>query len=155
VRRLAVLTGAVLLATFASMGVGNSATTPHKISMIGRDTFIRNALIQSTQRFFPERNVVRSGRTIVLKNSTKDPHTFTIVRRAARPSNTAEVFQCGVCRKYPPQNNTGGAGIDHRGDSRFIAPGQSIKAKVTAAAGRRLYFMCTFHPWMQGKIIVR
>ncbi|MEA2509253.1 MAG: Copper binding protein plastocyanin/azurin family [Actinomycetota bacterium] len=154
-RRLAILGGAVALALVGSIGVGNSATSPYTIRTIGRDTFIRNALIQSTYRFGPERNVVTSGHTVVLKNVTGAPHTFTIVRKANRPSNSGEVFNCQVCRKYPPVNNVGRKGINRIGDSRLVNPGQSVTFHVTARAGKTLYFFCEFHPWMQGKLVVR
>ncbi|HEX3325817.1 MAG TPA: hypothetical protein VHV50_02360 [Actinomycetota bacterium] len=154
-RRIAVLGGAVVLALVGSIGVGNSATTPHTIHTIGRDTFIRNALIQSTFRFAPERNVVQSGHTIILKDNSADPHTLTIVPRSKRPSNTDEVFSCKICRKYPPDNNVGRKGVNRVGDSRLVAPGHTVRFHITAKAGKTLYFMCVFHPWMQGKIIVR
>jgi plastocyanin len=154
-RRLAVVAGAISLAMLASVGVSNSAPTPQTIRTVGRDTFIRNALIQSTYRFSPYRNVVQSGKTIRLKNPTAAPHTLTIVPAASRPSNSAEVFGCKVCGKYPPDNGAGIAGINRVGDSRLIGPGQTRTVRITAAAGKTLYFICEFHPWMQGKLIVR
>lgn len=153
-RRLAVLSGAVVLAIVGSIGVGNTATGPHTIRTIGRNSFIRNALIQSTFRFAPERNVVTSGKKIVLTNTNVEPHTLTIVGRHARPSNVEEVFSCKVCGKYPPKNNVGKAGVNRIGDSRFVKPGGTVNFHITAAAGKTLYFMCIIHPWMQGKIIV-
>jgi plastocyanin len=155
VRRIALLGGAVVLALVGSIGVGNSATAPHRIRTVGRNTFIRNALIQSTYRFAPERNVVQSGHTIVLRNGNEEPHTLTIVPKSKRPSNTDEVFSCKICRKFPPDNNVGRKGVNRVGDSRFVAPGHTVRFHVTAKAGKTLYFMCVIHPWMQGKIIVR
>jgi hypothetical protein len=40
------------------------------------------------------------------------------------------------------------------GDSILILPGQIITVTVTAAPGTHLHFVCIFHPWMQGEIIV-
>jgi plastocyanin len=40
------------------------------------------------------------------------------------------------------------------GDSILILPGQTITVTVTAPAGTHLHFICIFHPWMQGEIIV-
>jgi plastocyanin len=145
----------VVLALLGSIGVGNSATGTHTIHTIGRDTFIRNALIQSTFRFAPGRNVVQSGHTITLKNTSADPHTLTIVPKAKRPSNSGEVFNCGICRKFPPNNNVGRKGVNRVGDSRFVLPGHTTRFHVTAKAGKTLYFMCVIHPWMQGTIIVK
>lgn len=154
-RRLAVVAAAVALTLLVGVGVGNSAGTPQKIRMVGRDSFIRNALIQSTFRFSPYRQVVRHGATIRLKNRTGDPHTLTIVPRSRRPSNVDQVFNCKVCRKYPPKNNVGKHGINRVGDSRIIRPGSSRKVHITAPAGTKLYYVCAFHPWMQGTIEVR
>jgi hypothetical protein len=33
-------------------------------------------------------------------------------------------------------------------------PGSSADAKITAAKGTKLYFICAIHPWMQAKVIV-
>jgi len=44
--------------------------------------------------------------------------------------------------------------IKTSGDSIFILPGQTITVTVTASPGAHLHFMCIFHPWMQGEIIV-
>jgi hypothetical protein len=151
VRRIAVLGGAVVLALVGSIGVGNSATAPHTIRTIGRNTFIRNALIQSTFRFAPERNVVQSGHTIVLRNGNKEPHTLTIVPKSKRPNNSTEVFQCGICRKFPPDNNVGRKGVNRVGDSRFVLPGHSVKFHVTAKAGKTLYSCASSTPGCRGR----
>jgi plastocyanin len=155
VRRLGILGGVVALALVGSIGVGNTATSPHAIRTIGRNSFVRNALIQSTFRFSPERNVVQSGHTVTLTDTNSEPHTLTIVPKSKRPSTTGEVFSCHICRKYPPDNNVGRKGINRVGDSRFVKPGQTIRFHVTAKAGKTLYFMCVIHPWMQGKFVVR
>jgi plastocyanin len=155
VRRVAILAGTVAFALLGSIGVGNSATGPNTIRTIGRNSFIRNALIQSTYRFAPERDFVQSGHVVVLKSTSAEPHTLTIVPRRQRPSNAREVFTCGVCRKYKPKNNVGRAGVNRIGDSRFVAPGQTVKFRVTAPAGKKLYYLCAIHPWMQGSITVR
>lgn len=153
-RRLAVLSATVALAIVGSIGVGNSAPGGNHIKTIGRNEFVRNALIQSTFRFAPERDFVQSGNRITLTNTNSEPHTLTIVARRSRPSSTEEVFSCKVCRKYPPKNNVGRKGVNRIGDSRFVKPGDSISFRVTAPAGKKLYYMCVIHPWMQGQIIV-
>jgi plastocyanin len=54
--------------------------------------------------------------------------------------------------------NKGPAGLDEPGDSLAIFPQgshKSISAKVSAAPGTTLYFLCALHPWMQGKIVVK
>ena len=106
-RRLAILSATVALAIVGSIGVGNSAPSAHEIKTIGRNTLIRNALIQSTYRFAPERNFVMHGHRVVLNDLNNEPHTFTIVPKSALPRTVGEVFNCKICRKYPPKHNAG------------------------------------------------
>jgi len=40
------------------------------------------------------------------------------------------------------------------GDSVLLLPGQAFTFTVSAPAGTHLHFMCIFHPWMQGEIVV-
>ena len=40
------------------------------------------------------------------------------------------------------------------GDSVLLLPGQAFTFTVTAPAGTHLHFICIFHPWMQGEIVV-
>jgi plastocyanin len=63
-----------------------------------------------------------------------------------------------------PLVNVGKAGFNAPGDSIVLPPagsGAAAKAhaskasvKITAPAGRTLYFICAIHPWMQGKVQV-
>ncbi len=63
-----------------------------------------------------------------------------------------------------PLVNVGKAGFNQPGDSVILAPaggGAAAKAhasktnvKITAPAGKTLYFICAIHPWMQGKVQV-
>jgi plastocyanin len=63
-----------------------------------------------------------------------------------------------------PLVNAGKAGFNQPGDSIVLPPAggaASAKAhasktsvKVTAPAGKTLYFICAIHPWMQGKVQV-
>jgi hypothetical protein len=46
-------------------------------------------------------------------------------------------------------------GLDAPGDSLLFFAGESISAKISAAAGSTLFYLCAIHPWMQGSIIVR
>jgi len=40
------------------------------------------------------------------------------------------------------------------GDSVLLLPGQTFTLTVSAPVGTHLHFMCIFHPWMQGEIVV-
>jgi hypothetical protein len=104
-----------------------------------------------------------------------DPHTVTIADQADLPQTIEQGDACfepgGLCietleahdpglDELPPFNfvvNTGGPGLDARGDSLlFGGPfAQSVEAQVTAPAGSTLYYLCVIHPWMQGRINVR
>jgi hypothetical protein len=54
-----------------------------------------------------------------------------------------------------PLVNKGAAGFNRIGDSVLIAPRKKVRVNVTAARGKRLYYLCAIHPWMQGRLDVR
>ena len=97
-----------------------------------------------------------------------EPHTVTVVSAANVPRTIDEVFNCGPCNtalqrhdpggdQQPPFNalvNRGATGLDRQGDSRLIFPGASAYAKISAARGSTLHYVCAIHPWMQAKIRV-
>jgi hypothetical protein len=107
--------------------------------------------------------------------SADAPHTVTIARRSDLPQNIAELEACfepdALCAKTieahdpgsdfaPPFNirvNRGGPGLNARGDSLLFAGpfDRAIRGRVTASAGRTLYYLCVIHPWMQGSIAVQ
>ena len=49
--------------------------------------------------------------------------------------------------------NTDGS-VKTAGDSVLLLPGQTFTLTVTAPAGTHIHFMCIFHPWMQGELVV-
>ena len=96
---------------------------------------------------------VESGETLTVVNQTSDFHTFTVVNKSDLPKTLSGAFGCfasGPCSKNPPVTPTIGA----VGDGAFVIPSGSFTETVTAPSGSVLYFMCLFHPEMQGKIIV-
>jgi plastocyanin len=134
--------------------------------------------IKNNFRFQPKNISVTSGsvvRWVDNDEDADDPHTVTIADQADLPSTIEELDACfapgGLCietiaahdpglDEEPPFNlvvNTGGPGLDARGDSLlFGGPfDQSVEAQVTAPAGSTLYYLCVIHPWMQGSIKVR
>jgi plastocyanin len=152
-------------ATVSTSASPQKARATNRITSIGSNSFVRNALIQSTLRFSPQRAVVNSGSTITSadRDRPKEPHTLSIVRRKARPNTTEQVFSCGACRvagahfqgqKPKIRVNEGKPGLNRPGDSILFLPGKSVSAKVTASAGKTLYYLCATHPWMQGRILV-
>lgn len=159
-KKLAVFAGVVVLGVMTGGQFSGSlaASGGSTIKVVGKNSFVKNALIQSTFRFSPGRKIVKSGSTVTLWNkSTPEPHTLSIVGRKALPKNVAEVFGCKACGPFhkKPDANAGKPGFNRRGDSRFVPVGKSVKFKVTAPAGKTLHYLCAIHPWMQGSIVVR
>lgn len=174
--------GVALLLAAALIPIGNQAGADGKrtVEAVGGFTFEPNEFIQLTFRFDPGKITVERGKKVTWKDVTEpdpfegpEPHTITIVDKKELPRTVPEVFGCfvedpskppGVCNlaaghfadeKNPTLVlNQGREGLDTRGDSLFLRPGQSITAKVTASKGTTLYYLCAIHPWMQGKIKV-
>jgi plastocyanin len=144
----------------------------------GGDTLNPGQFIKNDFRFQPKNISVTSGsvvRWVDNDEDADDPHTVTIADQADLPQTIEEGDACfepgGLCietiaahdpglDELPPFNlvvNTGGPGLDARGDSLlFGGPfAQSVEAQVTAPAGSTLYYLCVIHPWMQGRINVR
>jgi len=44
--------------------------------------------------------------------------------------------------------------MNQQGDSLVLVPGSRISARITAAVGRTIHYVCAIHPWMQGSIKV-
>ncbi len=139
----------------------------HVIRVLGQEDFEPNALIFSTFRFDPGRSFPHQGDTVRLVDadqSQEAPHTLTIVRQGQLPTTFDEVlFGCEACNQAlgahfatdPPTRRVGlGDGLNQPGDSMLIFPGQSIGAVLTAPPGSIRYFLCAFHPWMQGRLVV-
>lgn len=171
-KRIGILAAGICLIILTGAGwagaTSGSSGAARTVRIVGRNTFIRNALIQSTLRFTPDEVSVASGRRVAWRVASKvrEPHSVSLVRRAALPDNVNEVFGCQVCQRISrkhfsgdrPQKrvNVGGAGFDRPGDSRLLLrPGASTSVQISAPAGTTLHYLCIIHPWMQGKIAVR
>ena len=144
-----------------------SHQSAHVIQVLGQEDFEPNALIFSTFRFDPGRSFPHQGDTVRLVDadqSAEAPHTLTLVRQGQLPTTFDEVlFGCEACNRAldahfatdPPSRRVGLAdGLNQPGDSMLIFPGQSIGAELTAPPGSIRYFLCAFHPWMQGRLVV-
>lgn len=166
-----VITSALLLTAISSVAVSARESAPtshqpvHVIRAVGQEDFETNALIFSTFRFDPGRSFPHQGERIRLTDddASAAPHTLTLVRRADLPTTFDEVFECDACNEAlgahfatdPPIRRIGLAdGLNAPGDSLLIFNGQSIGATVTAPPGSVLNFLCAFHPWMQGRLVV-
>jgi plastocyanin len=148
------------------------------VQVRGGDTLNPGQFIKNDFHFQPKNISVSSGsvvRWVDNDEDADDPHTVTIADQADLPQTIEEGDACfapgGLCietlaahdpglDEVPPFTfvvNTGGPGLDARGDSLlFGGPfDQSVEAQVTAPAGTTLYYLCVIHPWMQGSIKVR
>jgi|Tabmets5t2r1_1033131.scaffolds.fasta_scaffold29884_2 plastocyanin len=175
-----ILIGATAALTLAAMAVPASAgTTPAAtVEVRGGDILEPGQFIKNNFRFVPRNITVNSGdvvRWVDRDRSADAPHTVTIARRSDLPQNIAQLDACfapgALCAETieahdpgsdfaPPFNirvNRGGPGLNARGDSLLFAGpfSQAIQGRVTAPAGRTLFYLCVIHPWMQGSIAVQ
>jgi plastocyanin len=139
------------------------------IAARGGESFVPNALIQSTFRFSPGQVDADSGQILTWVDedrSAEEPHTVTLVDEADLPTDVEEVFGCQApgepCGDAlaahvggGPVIDVGSPGLDAPGDSLLFFAGESVSATISAPAGSTLYYLCAIHPWMQGSIIVR
>jgi hypothetical protein len=174
-----VVLGLSLCATGVAVGAAAKAPAKTTIKVSQKIKLKPNRYIQDGLRWNRDVYKVRSGGTLHVVNTAADegPHTFTVVRKSDLPRTAAEAFNCKVCNKLgqahgaDPQSNAppkfqyleNGTGqdtppnVDRPGDSGVTGEGkkgESIDLKVTAAKGKKLYFMCLIHPWMEARVDV-
>ena len=165
---VAVVAAAVAVPAFA-------ATPPAKVTqkIVTRTTFKPNRYIQEGLRFKLDRINIKKGGTVTLVDTTKEDHTFSLVKKTQVPTTVRQLNNCftpkGICGKLAvahdaidpstgepkdqpgkPLVNVGKDGFNQPGDSVFVPGGKRVKVKVTSAQG--LYYICAIHPWMQGAI---
>jgi hypothetical protein len=161
------------LLAIPAVGVGAAAPRTAHIEAAGHLSFQPNGYFKDGQHYTPGVSVVSHNGKLVVKNTTKEDHTFSLVRRSQLPSTIKEANACygpnGACNAIldshgfndnDPSNdklkvNKGKAGYDRGGDSVLLRRGKTVVEQISAPAGRNLYFMCVFHPQMQGKIRIR
>src|SRR4051812_18439955 len=180
-RKLALGVAALAVAAGAT-SIASGATAPSKVTIKQKhDLKIKpNRYLQDGLRWNKDTYTVKSGGTLHVVNTAADegPHTLTIVKESDLPKTGNQVNKCSICEKLgkahgadpnsdaPPkfpflENGVGqdtAPNVDRPGDSGITGEGkkgESIDLKVTAKAGKELYFMCLIHPWMQAKILVR
>jgi plastocyanin len=169
--------GAALLALAGSaLGAGGKAPTKAKIVIKGDESFKPNVVLTNTFHFEAGTVIVRSGATVTLTNKTTDAHSLSIVKASEVPRTINQLHNCTLCESIlkahginlegpptpgPPPHlvlNAGAPGFDTPGDSVVIGPqgrGGPVTFKVTARPGTTLHFICAFHSWMQGRILVK
>jgi plastocyanin len=169
---------AVIAALVPALVAGPALAQATKtVEVRGGDTLNPGQFIKNDFRFQPKNISVTSGSVVrwVDNDESDAPHTVTIADQADLPQTIEQGDACfepgGLCietiaahdpglDELPPFNfvvNTGGPGLDARGDSLLFAGpfAPSVEAQVTAPAGSTLYYLCALHPWMQGRINVR
>ncbi len=149
-----------------------SASARVKLNTIGGVSFKANRFIQDNMRFSKNSISADRGDTIVLTDKTKQPHSFSVVRKGQVPRKVRQVEGCfeGVCGQLAvahgainpdtgeeqdpttPLVNVGPEGFNQPGDSVLIPPGG--KASVRVSGRNDMFYICALHPWMQGKVDV-
>jgi plastocyanin len=164
---VALVAAAVAVPAFAA---APPAAVTQKI--VSKTTFKPNRYIQEGLRFKLDRINIRKGGTVTIVDTSKETHTFSLVKKSQVPTTVRKLNNCfspkGVCGKIAvdhgavnpqtgeeqepttPLVNAGKDGFNQPGDSIIVPGGKRVKVKVTSAQG--LYYICAIHPWMQGAI---
>ena len=75
------------------------------------------------------------------------------------PSGTVAVQPPGApfnfCAKQKVEATGSQPGFDRPGDSLLVGAHGTAEQTISAPSGSTLYYICSFHPWMQGRITVR
>jgi hypothetical protein len=166
---------AVLLLTMVAGG-SVQAHGKNTITAVNKFSFEPNRALNVEFRFKPGTLRIGSGERLTFQQGPvvpdvfpPDPHTLSIVHRGDVPRTIEEVLTCPACGPFfeehdpgndqePPFNyvvNEGPPGLNQPGDSLLIDAEHPVtRARVTAAPGTTLQFICVIHPWMQGKLKV-
>ena len=166
------LTVVTSLALIVAAVVPAVAAAPRNATLTvrGGTVFKPNRFIGDGMRFGRDVTVIRSRGTLTIRDRTRQPHTFSIIRKSQVPRTARQVENCTVCQALgqahgiPPNGegpptiplvDRGARGFNQPGDSIAFGPRQRVRAQITARSGRTLHFICAIHPWMLGKIAVR
>jgi plastocyanin len=157
----------------AAIAVPALAAAPSQVTqkIVGKAKFVPNRYIQEGLRFKLDRINIAKGGTVTLVDTTKEDHTFSLVKKSQVPTRLGQLDACfekGPCGKLAvehgainpdtgeeqepttPLVNAGKAGFNQPGDSIIVPAGKRRKVKVTSA--QPLYYICIIHPWMSGAI---
>jgi plastocyanin len=178
-RKLVILTIAIALITAMSGGVINAVN--RTVEITGGENFQPNTIFQSNFAFHPGAITVDNGDTLTLDDKDQFqgtelpddiPHTITIVEEDDLPATFLEVLLCRELSDRPCNVRGAGfhdgancpnpvvdpdedGGLNVPGDSVCLAPGDDSRSgTITAPSGTTLFYICAFHPWMQGSIKV-
>jgi plastocyanin len=165
------VTVAVLAAaTVAGLAAGPAAAAK-VVQARGGVEFQPNQYLAQTNRFAPTVVYVRPNGWVRWEDGDKtvEPHTVMAVESSNLPTTVSEIFSCQICSLWhahlaDPNDESSGiarlkvkvgkVGFQREGDSLFLHQKARIAARVNAPIGKTIRYMCAFHPWMQGTIIV-
>ncbi len=169
--------GVLLLVGAATALAASKPSSTATITVKASVAFKPNQYLQLNDHYSPGTITIASGGTVTLKNTDTEAHSLSLVKKSDVPRTVNQVNNCPVCGPIfqahginpngPPVNgppphpavNVGAPGFNTPGDSTLVGPkGRrlgKVTFKVTAKRGTTLYFICIFHPWMQGKLVVR
>jgi plastocyanin len=173
--RLAI--SALAIVGAAAVAVPALAAAPRNVTVksIGTVKMTPNRGITDSMHFNRDIVTIQTGGRVTLVDETKQPHSWSAVKRGQVPSTLRQVDNCfgkGPCddlavahgaidpntgeeqEPTTPLVNVGKDGFNTAGDSVLIPPGRKTSVKVTAAPGSTLYMICAIHPWMQNKVKV-
>ena len=159
-----------------ALGAGGKAPARAKVEIKGAESFKPNVYLQIGFHFTPGSIPIRSGGTVTMTNDTREAHSLSIVKASQVPHTIKQEENCQACIAIakshglnfegpptfgpPPIRlvDVGAPGFDTPGDSAVIGPkgrGGPVTFKVTARPGTILNFICIFHPWMEGRFLVK
>jgi plastocyanin len=173
--RLAI--GGVAILVAAAVAVPALAAAPRnvRVKSIGTVKMVPNRSITDSMRFNRDVFTIQTGGRVTLIDETKEPHSWSVVKRGQVPQNLRQVEACfgkGPCDELAiahgavnpdtgeeqepttPLVNVGKAGFNTPGDSVLIPPDGKTSVKITARPGSTLNMICAIHPQMQNKVKV-
>ena len=173
-KRLALPALAVMIAAAVAVpALAQTAPRNTTLKAVGKASFKANRYVKDGVRFNRDAVTIQKGGTLRLVDETKQPHSFSLVRRAQLPRTLRQMEACfsrGPCGELAVEHgainpDTGeeqepdkplvdvcAAGFNRPGDSVLIPPGGRTSVKITGSSDK--YYLCAIHPWMLGKVNV-
>jgi plastocyanin len=168
---------AVAILVAAVVAVPALAAAPRNVTVksIGSVTMVPNRSVTDSMHFNRDVFTIQTGGKVTLVDRTKEPHSWSVVKRGQVPGTLRQVDACfgkGPCDDLAiahgainpdtgeeqdpttPLVNVGKDGFNKPGDSVLIPPGGRTSVKITAVPGSTLNMICAIHPWMQNKVKV-
>ncbi len=164
----------VALAVLALVVAGAVAAPAQAAKVVrtqGGLSFQPNAFFGQNNKFNPGHLYVKPGGWVRWedRDRTIEPHTIRVVTNSELPKTVAQILACPVCDRWTqhledPGNpsspvahlkvNVGKSGLQVSGDSLYLQDRARIAARVNAPIGKEIRYICAFHPWMQGMLMV-